>query len=137
MSQSNASPIITPNCTARWLTTGSAPGRPRQVGQVWVLGGSPKETSQPQNIFVRVLSWTWISSPMTASKAPVVSATPHSPRCARHPSVEADRLLQRVGGVEQAALAERRPRELESDRQAVAQAAGDGDRGSPGQGHRD
>jgi hypothetical protein len=32
-----------------------------------VFGGSPKLSSQPQNIFVRVESWTWISSPMTAS----------------------------------------------------------------------
>ena len=49
------------------LTTGSAPGRPRHTGHVRVLGGSPNDSAQPQNIFVRVVSWTWISSPMTGS----------------------------------------------------------------------
>ena len=34
-----------------------------------MLGGSPNDSSQPQNIFVRVESWTWISSPMTGSQA--------------------------------------------------------------------
>jgi hypothetical protein len=46
---------------------GQLAGRPRQTSQVCVLGGSPKDSSQPQNIFVRVLSWTWISRPMTGS----------------------------------------------------------------------
>ena len=49
------------------LIVGSVPGWPRQTGQVWTLGSSPKLSSQPQNIFVRVESWTWISSPITAS----------------------------------------------------------------------
>ncbi len=43
------------------------PGRPRQTGQVWMFGASPNDSSQPQNIFVRVFSWTWIWSPMTGS----------------------------------------------------------------------
>ncbi len=47
-----------PKWIACSLTTGSAPGSPRHVGQVWVLGGSLNDSSQPQNIFVRVLSWT-------------------------------------------------------------------------------
>ena len=66
-SQPSASPIISPKWIARALTTGSAPGRPRQTGQVCVFGGSPNDSSQPQNIFVAVASWTWISSPMTGS----------------------------------------------------------------------
>ena len=49
------------------LAVGSAPGSARQTGQVRVFGGSPNDSSQPQNIFVRVASWTWISSPMTGS----------------------------------------------------------------------
>ena len=49
------------------FVTGSVPGCPRHTGQVCVLGSSPKESEQPQNIFVRVLSWTWISTPMTGS----------------------------------------------------------------------
>ena len=56
-----------PYCTAWALVTGSVPGRPRQTGQVRVLGSSPKLSAQPQNIFVRVLSWTWISRPITGS----------------------------------------------------------------------
>ena len=67
ISQPNARPIISPKCTARALTTGSVPGRPRQTGQVRVLGSSPKDSAQEQNIFVLVESWTWISSPMTGS----------------------------------------------------------------------
>ena len=53
--------------TASALATGSAPGKPRHTGQVRVFGGSPNESSQPQNIFVRVRNWTWISRPMTGS----------------------------------------------------------------------
>ena len=49
---------------AFWLSTGSAPGSPRQVGQVLVLGSSPKEAGQAQNILEFVLTWQWTSSPM-------------------------------------------------------------------------
>ena len=66
-SQPSAMPIISPKCTASALVTGSVPGRPRQTGQVRVLGSSPKDSSQPQNILVRVASCTWISSPITGS----------------------------------------------------------------------
>ena len=41
-----------------------------------MFGSSPKESSQPQNIFVRVASWTWISSPITASSSATASASP-------------------------------------------------------------
>ena len=37
-----------------------------EVRQVWVLGSSPKEVWQPQNILVRLLIWQWTSSPMVA-----------------------------------------------------------------------
>ena len=40
---------------------------PWQIGQVWLLGGAPKVVGQPQNIFERVASWAWTSSPMTVS----------------------------------------------------------------------
>ena len=66
-SQPSAIPIIRPLWIDSALTTGSAPGRPRQTSQVRVFGSSPKLSSQPQNIFVRVESCTWISSPMTGS----------------------------------------------------------------------
>src|SRR3954451_17140208 len=101
------------------LATGSVPGSPRQTGQVRVLGSSPKLSSQPQNIFVRVLSWTWISRPMTGSQ----SATPGLR------SVEADRLLERVRRVEDPVLAERRAGELEPGRQPFREPVGDRDRG--------
>ena len=68
ISQSSAMPIISPKWIARALVTGSDPGIPRHTGQVRVLGSSPKLSSQPQNIFVRVASWTWISRPMTGSR---------------------------------------------------------------------
>jgi hypothetical protein len=49
------------------LTTGSAPGMPRQTGQVWVFGSAPSAVEQPQNILVLVPSSTWTSRPMTGS----------------------------------------------------------------------
>ena len=49
------------------FTTGSTPGCARHTGHVWVFGGSPNDSSHPQNIFVRVDSCTWISTPMTGS----------------------------------------------------------------------
>ena len=53
--------------TARWLSTGSDPGRPRQTGQTLVLGSSPNMLGHPQNSLVAVLSSQWTSSPMTIS----------------------------------------------------------------------
>src|SRR6476469_3520815 len=114
-----------PRRIASALATGSAPGSPRRTGQVRVLGGSPKLSSQPQNIFVRVESWTWISSPMTAS----YSATRRAP-------IELKRLLERKCGVEDAALAEGRAGELEARRPPLAEAVRDRDRGDPGERHR-
>src|SRR5919198_3631043 len=107
------------------LATGRAPGSPRQTSHVRVFGGSPNESSQPQNIFVRVLSWTWISRPMTAS----YSGTDCAP-------VKFQVLLERIGGVEDAVLAERRAGELEAHRQPLAEAARDRDRRDPREGHR-
>ena len=98
------------------MGTGSTPGWARQTGQVWTLGSSPKESSQPQNIFVRVESWTWISSPITASS----SAIAHPLR----PGVEPDRLLQREGGLQQLLLGEGGGGDLEADRELRAAPAG-------------
>ena len=70
-SHSSAAAICSANSIARRLGTGSTPGWARQTGQVWTLGSSPKESSQPQNIFVRVASCTWISRPITASSSGV------------------------------------------------------------------
>src|SRR5436305_5509369 len=67
MWQPSASPSLIVHWTARSFGTGSAPGCARQTGQVWTFGSAPKPFSQRQNIFVRVLSWTWISRPMTGT----------------------------------------------------------------------
>src|SRR4051794_13928098 len=69
-----------------------------------MLGSSPNDSEQPQNIFVLVANWTWISSPMTGSKL------------ATGPLLEIDLLLQRVGRVQQLRLRERRARDLKADR---------------------
>ncbi len=53
--------------TARRLSTGSAPGYPRQTGQTFVFGGAPNAVAQPQKIFVCVSRRAWTSRPMTVS----------------------------------------------------------------------
>ena len=58
MSQSSAMAIASPYRTACSLVVGSTPGCARHTGQVWTFGSSPNESSQPQNILVRVRSWT-------------------------------------------------------------------------------
>ena len=80
---------------------------------MWTLGSSPKESSQPQNIFVRVASWTWISSPITGFAAP--PSQPPTPAPARRSKPIA--LLERVGGLEQLRLGEGRRGDLQADRQ--------------------
>ena len=52
------SPEITVRRTASRLARGSAPGSPRQTGQTLTFGSAPEASEHPQNIFVRVLSWT-------------------------------------------------------------------------------
>jgi hypothetical protein len=55
------------NSTAFLFRTGKAPGKPRQTGQTFVFGGSPKRVEQEQKILVAVSSWTCTSSPITGS----------------------------------------------------------------------
>src|SRR5258708_23449567 len=55
------------NSTALRFRTGNAPGIPRQTGQTFVLGGSPKRVEQEEKIFEAVSNWTWTSSPITGS----------------------------------------------------------------------
>src|ERR1700741_1489021 len=62
-----------PSSTAFLFSTGSAPGRPRQTGQVFELGGSPKRVEQEQKALVAVFSCTWTSSPITGSYAAITS----------------------------------------------------------------
>ena len=124
----SARPMSSPRWTARALMTGSAPGSPRQTGQVRVFGGSPNVSSQPQNIFVR-------GDELDVDLQPD-DGLPAHPVTAAGRAVEADRLLERVGGVEQAVLRERRAGELEAGRQPLAQAVGDRDRRDAGERHR-
>src|SRR5271165_31444 len=63
----------TANSTACLLSTGSAPGSPRQTGQMFVFGGAPNFAEQPQNAFVLVSSCTWTSSPITGSYLVIIS----------------------------------------------------------------
>ena len=74
MSQCRARPIRIVDSMASALITGSAPGRPRQTGQVWVLGSAPNVVSQPQNILLAVPSSTCVSRPMTGSYSCSASA---------------------------------------------------------------
>ena len=60
--------------TAASLSTGNAPGMPRQTGRTWVLGSAPNVVAQGQNIFVAVDSSTWTSRPRTGSNREITSS---------------------------------------------------------------
>src|SRR5512135_3379182 len=68
-SHSSASATRIAYSTAVWLTTGSVPGMPEQIGHTAVLGAADvlSTTSQAQNIFDLVCSSAWTSRPMTGS----------------------------------------------------------------------
>jgi hypothetical protein len=55
--------------TAPLLSTGSTPGRAMSTAQAWALGSAPKAVLAPEKILDCVLSWVWISSPMTTSQS--------------------------------------------------------------------
>jgi hypothetical protein len=40
---------------------------PRHTGHTFVFGAAPNSVEHEQKIFVAVRSWTWTSSPITAS----------------------------------------------------------------------
>src|SRR5512142_3024008 len=65
--QLSACAASTAYSTACRFITGNAPGSPRHTGHTLVFGGLPNCVEQPQKIFVCVSSWTWTSSPITAS----------------------------------------------------------------------
>ena len=94
--------------------TGRAPGRPRHTGQTLVLGSAPNSTAQPQNIFDRVRSSTWVSMPITGL---VRAHGAHLRRRQRRPGGEAAEPLELGGDPEHDLLAERRCHHLEPDRQ--------------------
>jgi len=88
------------------LATGRVPGWARQIGQVRVFSSSAQTFSQRQNSFVRVFSWTWISSPMTGSHSGM-------PEPFRN-EVESKRALERVACAEEQVLRELRADQLEA-----------------------
>src|SRR5689334_1028137 len=65
--QFSAMEAFTAMATASRFSTGSAPGIPRQTGQVCAFAGAPNFVEQPQKIFECVSSWQCTSSPMTGS----------------------------------------------------------------------
>ena len=67
MLQFKARPILMAHSTPLALTTGSAPGSPRETGSTWELGSAPKRAEEVENIFVSVASSTWTSMPITGS----------------------------------------------------------------------
>jgi hypothetical protein len=71
ISQPSASPSLSVHSTAVSFGVGSAPGKARQTGQVCVFGSVANVFGQRQNIFVLVLSWTWISRPTTGSHSAI------------------------------------------------------------------
>jgi hypothetical protein len=56
--QLRARPILIVDSIAFSLTTGNAPGKAKQTGQVCVFGSAPKIVLQPQNIFEFVFNST-------------------------------------------------------------------------------
>ena len=69
MRHSSASPVRTASSTTRPLSTGSAPGKPRQTGVVCVLGSAPKVTRAVENSLLVVSNCAWTSRPMTGWKS--------------------------------------------------------------------
>ena len=74
MSQPSARPTRIVDSTAVRFSTGSEPGRPRHVGQTWLLGSAPNVVSQPQNILEAVPSSTCTSRPSTGSNVATASS---------------------------------------------------------------
>jgi hypothetical protein len=54
--QPSASEARVASSTACAFNTGSAPGKPKHTGQVFVFGASPNDVAHPQKILLRVLS---------------------------------------------------------------------------------
>src|SRR6266446_7057692 len=77
IAQLSASAVRSTCSTALRFGTGKLPGRPRQTGQHWVLGGAPNSVLQPQNILLAVNSSACTSMPITASyRVAVVIGSP-------------------------------------------------------------
>jgi hypothetical protein len=60
----SARPAMIAFLSASSFSTGKTPGRPRQTGHVCELGSALNVVEHPQNILVRVFSWTCTSRPI-------------------------------------------------------------------------
>jgi hypothetical protein len=55
--------------TAPRFKTGNTPGSAMSTAQAWRLGSAPKAVEAPEKILEAVLSWAWVSRPMTTSQS--------------------------------------------------------------------
>src|SRR5512134_478135 len=100
-----ASPKRTAFATASRFATGRVPGSARSTAHACVLGAAPNAVDAPENIFERVLSCAWVSSPMTISHFLLI--THHSSLDAgRHPRMPVSRKLVLMGDAEHLRLGE-------------------------------
>src|SRR5579862_4475930 len=67
MRHCNAIAASVANSTTFLLSTGRAPGIPRQTGHTFEFGGAPKRVAHEQKILLTVSNWTCTSRPMTGS----------------------------------------------------------------------
>src|SRR5579871_1964045 len=125
MEQLSASAVRMTCSTAFLFITGREPGIPVQTGQQRVFGSPPKALRQPQNILLSVSNSAWHSMPMTGSYFIIKDRSLER----RPPRMPVCRLLVGRGGPEERLLVERFGHELQPDRQAGDEAAGQGDGG--------
>ena len=53
--------------TAPRFITGSVPGKARSTAQACVLGSAPNAVEAREKILDEVVSWVWVSNPITTS----------------------------------------------------------------------
>ena len=138
------------------LTTGIAPGRPRQIGQTWVLGSAPNVVGQPQNILVAVFELDVhleaegrvergqrvVEGQQCSAGASVLMPTPPSSGARSSsgpPHCVEQGCLERGADAVEPVVGQRRRQDLDADRQAVlgGQPAGHRDAAVAGQVGRD
>ncbi len=52
------------------LITGSMPGIAASTSETLSFGSAPKAVGAPENSFERLVTWAWISMPITTSQSP-------------------------------------------------------------------
>src|SRR6218665_1328705 len=122
-------PNFTALRTAPLLSTGSTPGMPRSISEAWVLGSAPKVVAEPEKILDWVLSWTWISRPMTTSQVMFASSL----ECRRQTAVPVCYLLVAMRHIKQAAFAPEIADQLQAYRQVLFKTGRQAHAGQAGQ----